>query len=609
MSPVWRWAARDTPGHDNDLNADSNARAPLAASLALGLLGLAWVVPFFSPNFQEPIGSFYGEVAAIVLGLVAVGCLLARPLWAGLVIPRASLVFLGFMALILLHFAIGRSVYLQQNLMAVLYLLWALALSMLAWRLREVFGEERLVATLCWFLLAGSLLSCAIGLCQALGIRSPLSPFMLPQLHGRIYANTGQPNHLANYLCLGLASLAYLFATRRLGVVAAIAALVPLLGVMGMSGSRSVWFYVPMLLVLAAIFHFRLRTPATKRLLGLSIGALAGLALALVLIDAFAPQAEGSFGHVLQRVAVQGMGSSVRLRQWYEAWLTFLGAPVLGAGYRMFAWHQFLLNAELPPPRLMEGVVDNAHNLVMHTLAEFGLAGLAVLAGGIGAWIAGLRRVPMSLPLWWMLALAAILGIHSMLEYPLWYAYFLGIAAAILGMSERRSIAVGDPRRGRLVLVASLLLGWMALVNLYQDYRTLQALHRIERTGQSGAQEGRNTADELLQLQQHSLFTPFVELALSRLMVLDAQQIGEKVAFNEAVMHFTPSPDVTYRQAILLGLAGKPAEARAQWDLARKNFPDQQDRSLGMLKAAARDGSQGLADLVRYAEAGGDGKP
>ncbi len=60
------------------------------------------------------------------------------------------------------------------------------------------------------------------------------------RLRGRIYANTGQPNHLANYLCLGLASLAYLYRVRRLALPLALAAAAPLLLVLTASGSRSV---------------------------------------------------------------------------------------------------------------------------------------------------------------------------------------------------------------------------------------------------------------------------------------------------------------------------------------------------------------------------------
>ncbi|HEX7811322.1 MAG TPA: Wzy polymerase domain-containing protein [Burkholderiales bacterium] len=572
--------------------------------MALLLVGLSWTLPFFSPNFREPIGSFYGEITAIVLGLLAVCCLLLPSLWAGLVLPRSALVFLGFIGLILLHLLIGRNVYAQQNLLAVLYLLWALALAMLAWRLREIFGKERVVAALCWFLLAGTLLSAAIGLCQLWGIRSPLSPFMLPQIHGRIYANTGQPNHLANYLSLGLASLGYLYATRRIGWLATAIALLPLLMVMGFSGSRSVWLYVPALFLLAAVFHFSSRTQATLRLLGMTAVAGIGLLFATILPDLLSAATPSGLETIQGRLGNEGMRSPARMREWYEAWLMFREAPFLGIGYRRFAWHHFVLNAQLPPPRLFEGVVDNAHNLILHTMAEFGLLGLGVLLAGLLAWILGLRRGEMSMQLWWLLAVAAILGIHSMLEYPLWYAYFLGIAAVVAGLSDRVPVTVGRPGGGKLILVTVLLLGWMALANLYQDYRTLQSLHRAAPQIGKGQPDKINTAEILLDLQQHSLLSPFVELALSRLMPLDRGRIEDKVALNGAVMHFAPSADVAYRQAILLAMAGQGEQARVQWDLAEKNFPEDAVSIIALMRSLPEQDAAGLAELIRYSEQG-----
>jgi hypothetical protein len=59
-----------------------------------------------------------------------------------------------------------------------------------------------------------------------------------------------------------------------------------------------------------------------------------------------------------------------------------------------------------------------------------------------------------------------------------------------------------------------------------------------------------------------------VELALSRLMVLNREQIDDKLAFNGLVMDFAPSADAVYRQAILLALKGEQEAARTQWDLA-----------------------------------------
>jgi O-antigen ligase len=598
-------AEQDTKEGPDLTNSYTGAVPPFAARLALVLVGLAWVLPFLSPNFREPISSFYGEATAAVIGLAAFACLLSRSLWAGIELPRSSLVFLGFAGLILLHILLGRSVYLQQNLLAILYLLWATALAMLAWRLKQVFGMETVVAALSWFVVAGTLLNASIGLMQFWGVQSPLSPYVLAQIYGRIYANTGQPNHLANYLCLGLASLAYLYGVRRLALPLALAAAAPLLLVLTASGSRSVWLYLIALVILGVVLQRLRPQPAASRILGFGIACVGGFLATQWFAEFLLPTTAFPVETVRARLGTEGMQSANRMRLWYETWRMFLDAPFFGVGFRQFAWQHFLLNAQLPAPRTESAITDHAHNLVFHTMAEFGIAGVAVLCAGLASLLLAMRRQEPTAHLWWLCAVLAILGIHSMLEYPLWYAYFLGIAAVALGVSETAALQVGDRSRGRLLLVPMLLLGCLAVANVYQDYRTLQSLHRIQpHPSGAAAESGESTAAVLLELQQHSLFAPFVELALSRLMVLNREQIDDKLAFNGLVMRFAPSADVVYRQAILLALKGEQEAARTQWDLAEANYPSDRGGVIRVMESMAAGGEKGVADLIQYTTAG-----
>jgi O-antigen ligase len=598
-------AEQDTKEGPDLTNSYTGAVPPFAARLALVLVGLAWVLPFLSPNFREPISSFYGEATAAVIGLAAFACLLSRSLWAGIELPRSSLVFLGFAGLILLHILLGHSVYLQQNLLAILYLLWATALAMLAWRLKQVFGMETVVAALSWFVVAGTLLNASIGLMQFWGVQSPLSPYVLAQIYGRIYANTGQPNHLANYLCLGLASLAYLYGVRRLALPLALAAAAPLLLVLTASGSRSVWLYLIALVILGVVLQRLRPQPAASRILGFGIACVGGFLATQWFAEFLLPTTAFPVETVRARLGTEGMQSANRMRLWYETWRMFLDAPFFGVGFRQFAWQHFLLNAQLPAPRTESAITDHAHNLVFHTMAEFGIAGLAVLCAGLASLLLAMRRQEPTAHLWWLCAVLAILGIHSMLEYPLWYAYFLGIAAVALGVSETAALQVGDRSRGRLLLVPMLLLGCLAVANVYQDYRTLQSLHRIQpHPSGAAAESGESTAAVLLELQQHSLFAPFVELALSRLMVLNREQIDDKLAFNGLVMRFAPSADVVYRQAILLALKGEQEAARTQWDLAEANYPSDRGGVIRVMESMAAGGEKGVADLIQYTTAG-----
>jgi O-antigen ligase len=588
---------------ETDLIFAASGRPALPARLALALLGLACVLPFLSPAFQAPIATFFGEAVAFALGLAAIALMATRSLWIGARLPRISLMFVGFAVLMVLQIALGRTIYGQLNLLGALYVLWAAALAMLANRLVQSFGAGELAATLAWFLVAGTVISALIGLSQLFGVQTPLAPLMLPQLHGRIYANTGQPNHLASYLCMGLASTGYLWSTRRLGLIPGLCACAILLVVLATSGSRAVWLYAAAFVVLSVAMSLLRPSTEARRLLVFSIAIVGGLLAAQWGMASLLPQQSMTLETIGARVQMKGMSSPIRMRFWNEAWMMLRSAPVFGIGFKQFAWNNFLLTGQIPGAAPDEGIIDHAHNLVFQIAAEFGVSGLIVLLGGLGWWGWSMRRTQIDPPLWWMAAVLGVLGLHSMLEYPLWYAYFLGLAAVVLGAAERDAPAVNDGPGGRIILCAAILLGAFACANVYQDYRVMQSLQRAA-IGEPAkvSSPGNGSVRVLLDLQRSSLFAPFIEFALARRMTLNQDHLKDKIVLNGRAMRFQPSNDFAYRQALLLAMSGDLDAMQAQWDLAVANYPNDREEALKVAQALEKSGETGMKALLIYAQ-------
>ena len=566
--------------------------------LCAALIALAAMlfVPFHVPRKTLPIPSFHGEAAAVALGLLALTAML--PFAARLPLPRVLGLLLGFVALLLLQVLLGMPAYPQQAALAALYLLWAAGLSALAALLRRELGLERSVAALAWSLFAGAIASSIIGLAQHLESYAFFARFIVAASKERAWANLAQPNHLADYLSLGLVSLAYLYATGRLRLVYALVVGVLTLYVLALTGSRTTWLYLGALLALAATFFVADRSGQHRRLLAAAVAGLAVFLVLALLMDLLGQSTS------LQR---PGLHTEVRPRLSYTAWRLFLDAPLLGQGFRQYGFQNFLLNVDLPPPRVT-GFTDHAHNLVLNVMAEFGLAGLILLLAGALLWVAGLVRQPRTPALWWVCAVAAVLAIHSLLEYPLWYAFFLGAAALVLGLGEARTLelrAAGHLLRGiRLVLAAMLVLGWVGLAQVFGDYLRIENFAGLRYKYLHATEELNRRAKEVrLEVHRNSLLSPWVELGLARSIHVSVDDVGNKLAVNSSAMRAFPSDDVVYRQAMLLALVGEESAARRQWDRAVASFPYARASAELVLRRRVEDGVDALRSLLQYAQA------
>lgn len=558
------------------------------------------VLPFLAWAKGPPTPSFHAEAIAAGLGLLA--CAPLAVLAGRMVLPRSALVFPALAVLVVLQLLAGWIAFPQQGLLAVLYLAWAASLAVLAATLRRELGLERVVTTLAWFLAIGAVLNCAIGLAQQFETYGPFGRYVISPSRNRLWGNLAQPNHLADYLALGLASVGHLFATRRMHALLSMLAALLAIYVMIHTGTRAVLLYLIAMLAAAAWLAWRSPQPGGRRLL-----AFAVLCLAAYVLMPFALRELGPTLHspgTWARWQAEALTHDLRGRLWSAAWQMFVQSPLMGQGFRTYAYQFFLLNPDLPPGPV-GGFQDHAHNLPLQLMAEFGLAGLAALAIAAWAWAAGLGRPHGGAAAGWLLGVAAVLALHSLLEYPLWYAYFLGPAALVLGLGEGATVEFGSARAparrlGWYVLVA-LVLGAIALGQLVRDYLVLEAFAASrERYLHASDAANRKAGELLLEVHRTSLLAPLVELALARSIRIEAGGLDEKLLVNGRAMRVFPVRDVVYRQALLLALARDYPAAQRQWRAARAAFPAGDEEARAVLRERIEAGVSDLVPLLDH---------
>ena len=525
-------------------------------------------LPFLNPHHFNPIPSFYPEWTAAACALLAATLLLRAELFRQIVLPPIALLPLGFVALTLLQLLLGRAASATQALLVLLYLLWALLLLILGRGLRDEFGLERLALPCAVALFAGALCAALLLGLQLIDPALGLG-LVFPFVKGG--GNLGQANHLANYLWLGNISAIYLYSRRRMGMPFFALASTVLLSAAGLTGSRSVFLYAAGA-ALVALWAAR-DTPdrALRR------GALATLTLLPLTIALQLAFTHLELGNALQtsisgeRMFREISGTSVRLQLWHTAWAIFTEHPLLGSGIGHFPYAAFLLAGENPTAYLGGG--EHAHNIVMHLLAEYGIGG-ALLAVGMGlAWWLTFTRQTWTTERLWLATILLVLGVHSQLEYPLWYTFFLGIAALLLGAGSRGGWRPQLSALSRLLLAAMLLLGTITLSTLGRDYRTLEHALNQRQSAPGSPPDWRTTLDTLADLHKNSLFAHYVELSYAYQLSVDRDALKDKIVVCEHALRLAPVDLVAFKLAYLLALDGRTEDALTALRRAQASHP------------------------------------
>ena len=575
-------------------------RSASLTHISLTLVGLMWVLPFLNYRHQFPLTTFYQEWWSALLGMLALTLLASRDFWQQPEIPRITQLPAVLIGVVLLQWGLGKVAYFDQTLLFVLYLLFAALLMLLGARLRDCLGIAKLAQVLAIFLLTGAELSALIGVLQHYRWNTPLDPVIAMKISSSVYGNIAQPNHFANYIALGMISLGLLFQQQKLraGQVAMLA--MPLLFVMTLSGSRSSWLY---LLMMAGLAWWWARRDAGQRpLLRYSLLLIAGFGIMhlIVQLPFLVPAGTGSSVNTMQRLFGDNASGGVRLFLWREATLMFMQSPWLGVGFGQFAWQHFQLLPELHPEGIV-GLYNNAHNLVFHLAAEAGIAGLLALLLPLGAWLIGLRRAALDAAHWWGYAALGVLAIHSLLEYPLWYTYFVAIAAILLGALDETRYRLELRTTGRMSVVAILLLGLLALMQLLSGYRDLEQVQAIRSA--SGVEAGASGLfrDKLVAIHGGSLLSPYAELFMSSLIEVNDDHLKEKLALNTRVMHFVPIGAVVYRQALLLAQAGQHEQAKNILEQAIWSYPNGYGKPRQQLLELAKKDPAHFSALLEFA--------
>lgn len=538
-------------------------------NFSLAFVGLMFFLPFIITHHRMPVPSFHGEWIAAVLGLIALIPVLRSDYWRSLKIPQVAFVFPGLAAIVCMQWMLGMLHSTQIFILLLSYLLWAFLMVFLGSYLRRELGWEKVAIGLAYFLLIGGLFNVVIVALQFAMQNGFAIPF-LPKVQG--YGAITQRNHVANYAALALASLMYLYAKGLFSLKKLSFLLALLLLLLSFTGSRSSWLYLIAFTVLAVGLQVNaMKNQAGSRnirsLLRVSLLLIPAFALTQLFLSVVAPSGLVVLPTERLMEAATESSASARLQFWYDSWRLFMQSPWLGVGAGAMRWQSFML-LDMPTAMSSGRVFEHAHNLFLHLLAEMGVGAFLLVAAGLVAWLRGFKWRELSMETWWLLALLSVLFIHSMLEYPLWYAYFLGIAAVLTGAGDEKTTKLSMPQwAGRTAQVASSVLFAVAtiqLTNLYIANDKLETWLGRAIQGEISANEYPQFISAIGWVHANSLLSPYAELMFATTILPDTAQLNEKLTISQSAMRFIPMRRIAYRHVLLLKLKRDHAGAVKQ---------------------------------------------
>lgn len=539
------------------------------------LLGLAVIVPLLNYYRINPSPTLYSEAAAGVFFLLAVA--LSGPLIPKCQRVHASFFLFTFGLLGILAYQVLSGRYFQFALSwsawagYLLVFLIAAALGQLASGAPEL--RTLVVDRLTHASLIAALFNAVAQTAQATGWALQIEPLVFVPGADEFasYAcspagNVAQRNHSNTLAWMGISSLLYLFATKRVGAWIGAVGLGILLLSSAFTSSRMAWLMVLALISLLLAGGKSFGWPSRR-------SALAGVALFLgFLLATLAKRLITGPGCVTSLDRAFGSDGSfdywTRIELMRQALMVWWSKPILGVGAGKFMATTFALE----PRRDMVQPLDYfPHNALLEILASFGLVGggLLILCGA--AWSVRAWRGRESSPQQWpMLGGVAILSIHALLEMPLWYLYFLIPFALMLGIAvgpvrpTERSIALP----WNWLFVGAALLGIPGFMYALVDHARAERILWLGRLAkdQPALAVGAITAIRdgagglaIFAIAGEREVLNFAEITRANAPALSAA--------NRRLMENIPDPVAISRQVMLEAIAGRPDEAR---DLFRR---------------------------------------
>lgn len=429
--------------------------------LATIFISLGWLLPIH----YRPWVTYTGELFAF-LSLFALATIYLKD---KIKLPILSLSLLLLATIPLIQYFGGELFFFDKALLCSLFIFAFWFCSVLGYNLTQSKLERENVFTgfSIVLLLCGTLTG-IIAICQWLTLDAYIPGMVNMQNAVRPYANFAQPNNMATFLLMSLLACLYLYEKKKVHTKWLIPAVFMMLMSLALSQSRTSWVACICIIVYLAYQQFKGYISIKWYYLTAWTALFIGFIFLLPTIGGFLTQlADTQIKSVdIERRAT---GDMSRLAIWNQMLHAIADRPWFGYGWNQTSVAYTLVSDHFQGPVW----VRSAHNFILDFILWNGLIiGMPFLAY-FGYWGYQLNKHVNSVEsVIGILMIGAVL-IHSMLEFPQYYAYFLLPVGFIIGLVQSQQSNIKtitlSPNYMRVGYAVSLVL----LILIVRDYSVM----------------------------------------------------------------------------------------------------------------------------------------
>ncbi|MBY0454234.1 MAG: Wzy polymerase domain-containing protein [Burkholderiaceae bacterium] len=455
-------------------------------------------------------------------------------------------------------------------------------------------------------LLLGAVLGAGVGLVQYFQGDPGWQPWVSPSLPGQAMGNLRQRNQQASLLSLGVWALLWLLAQVQarigagaLGVALDDVEVAPARGGAGLGLPLWLWgFFATLALVVLALGSAATtsrtglvqwglvvalllcwRASTGRLVLGLAVaGLVIYLVTAWVLPQVLLHWTGFHAGGLFSRFGEDAPGCTSRRALWANVLHLIAQKPWLGWGWGELDYAHYVT---LFPGERFCTLLDNAHNLPLHLAVELGLPLALLVCGGVLVWVWRAQPWHETDParqLAW--GILVVVGLHSLLEFPLWYGPFQLVTLLAVGLLLWRGQAGDSLWWHRIVLalktpIALVVQAFVAILLIAFAAYAMWDYHRLAQVFLPPEQRSASTppGGALAQASRTVLFSDQADFAQLTTTPLTLETAPKVHALAREMLHFSPEPKVIEALIESATLLGHDDEAAFHWMRYRAAFP------------------------------------